>query len=72
MIFIILKLFHKFNFEINKSNFKQFLKAFKNELEKEHNQNLENMELLKKHIEELKKIEDEEKMKNLRERNSDD
>ena len=72
MIFIILKLFHKFNFEINKNNFKQFLKALKNELEKEHNQNLENMELLKKHIEELKKIEDEEKMRNLRERNSDD
>ena len=72
MLFIFIKLFKNFEFEINKHNIKQFLNALKAELENEHQENLENIMNLKIHFDKLKKRDEEDRLNNIRKKEFED
>lgn len=72
MLFIFIKLFKHFEFEINKHNIKQFLNALKAELENEHQENLENIKNLKNHFDKVKKRDEEDRLNNIRKREFED
>lgn len=72
MLFIFIKLFKNFDFEINKHNIKQFLNALKIELENEHQENLENIKDIKNYFDKLKKRTEEERLNNLRKKEYQD
>ena len=72
MLFIFIKLFKNFEFEINRHNIKKFLNALKIELENEHQENLENIKDIKNHFDKLKKRDEENRLNNIRKREFED
>ena len=71
MILLIIDLFQKFNYEVNKTNIKQFLKALQKIEEHQHQIFLEDLEKTLKFFDEQKKLQEQFFLHSLREKNSD-
>ena len=71
MILLIIDLFQKFNYEVNKTNIKQFLKALQKIEEHQHQIFLEDLEKTLKFFDNQKKLQQMEILNSLREKDSD-
>ena len=71
MILLIIDLFQKFNYEVNKTNIKQFLKALQKIEEHQHQIFLEDLEKTLKYFDEQKKLQEQDFLHSLREKDSD-
>ena len=71
MILLIIDLLQKFEYEINKTNIKQFLKALQKIEEHQHQIFLEDLEKTLKYFDNQKKLQQMEILNSLREKDSD-
>ncbi len=71
MILLIIDLLQKFEYEINETNIKQFLKALQKIEEHQHQIFLEDLEKTLKFFDEQKKLQQMEILNSLREKESD-
>ena len=71
MILLILDLLQKFDYEINETNIKRFLKALQKLEEHQHQIFLEDLEKTLQFFDEKKKLQEIEILNSLREKNSD-
>ena len=71
MILLILDLLQKFNFEINETNIKRFLKSLQKLEEHQHQIFLEDLEKTLQFFEDKKRLQEQDFLNSLREKDSD-
>jgi hypothetical protein len=71
MILLIIDLLQKFDYEVNKTNIKQFLKALQKLEEHQHQIFLEDLAKTLQHFDDKKRLQEQDFLNSLREKESD-